>query len=83
MSEVTDQCIQAEILLSRGDHVAKGNIVAQSHDANGNAMCRAHAHPILDIRMYELEFAGGEIIEFTTNVIPESIYAQYNAERNE
>ena len=32
---------------------------------------------------YQVEFAGGKVTELTTNVIAESMYAQYNSEGNE
>ena len=34
-------------------------------------------------RVYQVEFAGGKIIDFTANIISESIYAQHNANGNE
>ena len=62
MPEVGNHYIGAEILLPRGDKMARGHVVACSHDASGNV-------PILNIKMYQVEFAGGKITEFTTNVI--------------
>ena len=59
MPEVGDHNTGAEIMLPRGDKVARGHVVAQSHDANGNIMDRAHTNLILDTRMYQVEFAGG------------------------
>ena len=43
-------------------------------------MGKAHANPILDTRMYQVEFAGGEVTESITNVIAESRYPQYDAD---
>ena len=40
MPEVGDHNIGAEILLPRGDEMAKGHVVALSHYANGNVMGR-------------------------------------------
>ena len=33
--------------------------------------------------MNQVEFAGGEVTELTTNVIVESMYVQYNSDENE
>ena len=63
MQEVGDHYIGADILLLRGHKMAKGHVVACSHDANVNVMGRAHTSPILDIRTYQVEFAGGEVTE--------------------
>ena len=51
--------------------MARGHVVARSRDAKGNVMGRSHTNPILDTRMYQVEFAGGEVTELTANVIAE------------
>ena len=38
MSEAGDQYIGAEIMLPRGDEMARGHVVVQSHNASGNIM---------------------------------------------
>ena len=40
--------------------MARGLVVAQSHDAK-NIIDRVHTNPILDTRMYQVEFAGGKV----------------------
>ena len=37
---------------------------------------------MLDIRMYQVEFADGEVTELTVNTIAESMYTQCNADGN-
>ena len=32
-------------------------------------------NPILDTKMYQVEFAGGKVTDLTTNVSAESMYA--------
>ena len=51
--------------------MARGQVVAQSHDTNGNLMGRSHTNPIFDTRMYEIKFSRGEVPELTANVIVE------------
>ena len=46
-------------------------------------MGRSHTVPILDTRMYQVEFAGGKVTELIANVIAESMYTQFNSEGNE
>ena len=46
-------------------------------------MGSALMNPILDTRMYQVEFAGGKVTELTTNVIAQSMYAQCDVDRNE
>ena len=57
--------------------MARGHIVARDHNVNGNVMGRANTIPIVDTRMYQVEFTGG------ADVIAELIYTQCNTDRNE
>ena len=83
MPGVGDHFIGAEMLLPGGDRMARGHVVARSRDTDRNVMSRSHTNPILDTRMYQVEFAGGEVTVLTTNVIAESMYIQCNSEGNE
>ena len=60
MPEVSDHYMGAEILLPRGDEMARGHAVAWSGDAKGNVIGRAHMYPILDTMMCQIEFAGSK-----------------------
>ena len=75
MPEVGYHHIGADILLPRGDHMKRGQIVVQSHDDSGNVMDKVHINPMVDTRMYQVEFINGEVTELTANVMAESIYA--------
>ena len=83
MPDVRYYYIGAKILLPRGDQIVRGNVLARSQYANGNVTGRSHTNPILDTRMYQVEFTGGKVTELTTNVIAESLYAQCKSEGNE
>ena len=82
MPEVRDYYIGAEIMLPRGDKMERGHVVAWSHDASWNVMGKAHTNPILDARMYQVEFARDKVTELTANIIAESMYAQCDAAGN-
>ena len=41
--------------------MARGHVVAWSCNAKGNVMVRAHANPVIDTSLYQVEFTGGEI----------------------
>ena len=83
MPKVGDHCTGTEILLPRGDKMARGHAVAQSHNVSGTIIGRAHTNPIIDTRMYQVEFAVGKVTELAANIIAESIYAQCDAGRNQ
>ena len=69
MPEVGDHYIGADILLPRGDEMARGHVVAQSHNASANVMGRIHTNPILDTRMYQVEFTGGKVTEMANSLL--------------
>ena len=61
MPEAGDYYIRADILLPRGDEMARGHVVVQSHDANGNIMGRAHANPISILECIKLSLLGARL----------------------
>ena len=63
MPEAGDQYIGAEIMFPRGDQMARGHVVAQSGNASGNIMGRAHANHIMETRMLLLN-------QWMPNVMP-------------
>ena len=78
-----DQYINAEILLPRGDKMARGQVVCQEHHANGNLISGSSQNPIVVINIYEVKFSGEEIVEHAANIIAESMYAQCDVNGNE
>ena len=63
MLEVEHHYIGAVILLPKGDDMERGHVVAPRQDDNGNVMDRAYMNPILNTRMYQIEFIGGKVTE--------------------
>ena len=61
--------------------MARGQVVCQKHDADGNQIGRSNQNTILDTCCYEVEFPGGE--ELATNIIAESMNAQCDVNGNE
>ena len=75
MPEGGDNCIEARILLPRGDEIARGHLVTWSYYSNGNIMKRAHMSQILDTRVYLVENTGDKVTKLTANAIAKSLYA--------
>ena len=69
-------------MLPREEKIAGGWDVCQKHYAHGNPIGRSNQKPILDIYLYELEFAGGDITELAANAIAELMYAQSDVNGN-
>jgi hypothetical protein len=81
--EFLDNYISAHVLLLEGDTFTKGQVIARKHDIDGNILGKPHINPILDSRIYEVQFEDGHIEEYAANVIAESIYAQVDDKRCE
>ena len=81
--EAEDNYVNAEIMLPRGDGFARGRVVKRKRGIDGEVIGRANTNPILDTRLYEVQFPGGEVTELTANVIAQSMYAQCDADGNE
>ena len=75
--------MHAEIMLTRRGAMARGCVVTQKRDHEGNPIGRANQNPILDSRQYELEFNDGDVSELTANVTVQNIYAQCDPEGNQ
>ena len=62
-------------MLPRGDGYNEAVIKKRKRAANGNYLIgREDTNPILDTRLYEVEFADGGIGDYSTNMIEESLY---------
>ena len=55
-------------------------VIGCKRDHHGRPIGQAHDNPILDTRVYEIEFPDGHVAEYTTNEIAESLYAQIDEE---
>ena len=75
--------MNAEILLPRGDKMARGQVIGQKHNTDGNIIVRSNKNPIMDTCLYEVEFPGREMTELVANIIAESMYAQCDVNGNE
>ena len=65
-----DQNVNADILLSRGDKMSRGQVVGQKQDSNGNIIGRSNQYHIsLETSLYKVEFSGKEMTELAANII--------------
>ena len=55
-------------------------IVRRKRDSSGTLVGTSHSNPILDSRIFELEFPDGRTEEYALNSIVESLYAQVDDE---
>ena len=81
--EAFDTLLSAQVQLPLGGEMKRGTVVNRKRDHNGNPVGIRHDNPMLDTRVYEVEFSNGNVGEFTANMIAENIYASVDAEGNE
>jgi len=83
MPEAGDNYVNASLMLPRGNSLARGTVIGQKRDARGDPIGNTNTDPIMDSRIYHIEFDDGNVCELTVNIIAESMYASCNADGNE
>jgi hypothetical protein len=79
-SEAYDKYIAAEAMLPVGGELLRAKVTARKQDQNGKPMGLAHLNPILNTRLYKVEFPDGSTDAFGANIIAESMYLQIDDE---
>jgi len=80
--EMYDKLLSAEVSLPRGDFQFIRRVIGRKRDAEGRPVGRSNTNPILDTRVYEVEFPDGTINEYAANILAEALYAQVDVDGN-
>ena len=78
-----DMYLDAEVMLPKGDKQLTGKVKRQKRERDGTLKGTAHKNPILDTRVYEVEFPDGEIAEYAANVLAQNMISQCDLEGNQ
>jgi hypothetical protein len=78
--EALDSLISTEVLLPKGDILIPAKVISRERDGEGNLIGRQNATPIMDTRIYDVQFPDGHVEAYSANVIAENIYAQVDEE---
>lgn len=71
-----DKYIGAHVLLPNSDGIeVLCRVKGRKRNANGTPIGVANSNPILDTRIFEVEYPDGHFDSFSTNIIAESIYS--------
>ena len=82
--ELQDKYIGVSFLLPKGDSYNGAVINKRKRTADGYYLIgKEDTNPILDTRIYEVEFTDGGIGEYSTNMIAESLYSSCDEEGNQ
>ena len=76
-----DQYLNMELAIDRGgDHPELGTVKKRLRDNEGNPVGQSHTNPMLDTRMYEVEYTNGYREAISANTIAENLFAQVDEE---
>jgi hypothetical protein len=75
-----DELVGAELYLPHGDRTAIAKVLGRKRDADGLFIGRKHSNPILDSRIFTVEFPDGDQQDLAYNVIAEHLFAQCDSE---
>ena len=75
-----DKYLQTEVILPDGEALVQGVVKKQKLYNDGKPVGMAHPNPLLDTRIYEVQFPDGNSREYDANIIAESIYSQVNTD---
>jgi hypothetical protein len=81
--ELADNYLGAEVILPFQGTMRAGKVCKRARDEEGELYGHANNNPILDTRMYQVEFPDGSHAEYAANVIAESMYAQCDPAGNQ
>ena len=71
-----------EVYLSHGDHTEIPKDLGWKRNADGNFMGWKHSNPILDSRVFVVEFTDGEQKDIGYNILVEHLHSQMDDEGN-
>jgi hypothetical protein len=80
MPEGTDNFLNSNVALPRGDHFIKGRVTQRKLAPDRTPLGIADRIPILDTRECEVDFTKGTMETYATSLIAENLYSQVAAE---
>ena len=78
-----DPYLNAEVLLPINGERKTAKVKFRKRDSEGNVIGKAAEHPILDTRLYVVEFPDGQEAEFAANTIAENMIAMCDEDGNQ
>ena len=79
--ELNDRYLGLNVLLPQHGKLQEAKIVSRKRTSDGKMLSgHEHSNPLLDSRIYNVEFPDGGVGEFTTNTIAESLYLNLDNE---
>ena len=81
--EAFDELLSVHVQIPFEGEMKRGTVVNRKRDLNGDPVGTRNTNPLLDSRLYEVEFSNGAVGEYATNIIAENICAMVDQEGQE
>ena len=78
--ENDDEYIGQHIPLPKGGKLIDATVIKRKRRHDGTLIGTYDSNPILDSRIYEVQFPDGSLADYSTNVLIENIYSQVDDE---
>jgi hypothetical protein len=78
--EAYDGYLASQVMLPREDKMLLGTVRKRATNEMGAPIGTGNTNPILDTRVFEVEFDDGVVLEYAANIIAENLYSQVNQE---
>ena len=83
-ADTHDQYVGAEVNLPIGNKMMSGKVRGRKRMSDGSLIGKSNVNPILDIRIYDIEFPDGQTAELAaSNVIAQNMYAMCDIDGNQ
>ena len=80
--EELDAYIGAQVVLPSkdGESQVLTKVISRKRDADGKVVGKGNSNPVLDTRIYQVEFPDGAVAEYSANIIAENILSQVDSD---
>jgi hypothetical protein len=75
-----DEFTGAQIFLPHGDRAEITKVIGRKRNRDGNLIGHRHINPIIDSRIYIVEFPDGSIKDISFNILAEHLFSQVDDE---
>ena len=77
-----DVSVGAQLVLPSkdGERQVLTKVISRKRDADGKVVGKSNSNPILDTRIYQVEFPDGAVAEYSANIIAENILSQVDSD---
>jgi YD repeat-containing protein len=73
--QLYDKLLTADVCFTVGEKTMTGTVIGYKRDGSGNLIGKTNPNPLLNTRMYQVQFSDGTVQDYAANHIAEAIYS--------